>query len=105
VEARARSGQHSVFYEPVMDIIGKKPSIPADRSYIGGVLGDISTSTARECGILLSVLVHRKTAGRTRPGPGFFELAEELGYEWQDNDRFVEAETLRVLNHYRLPAR
>lgn len=101
LEELARAGQRSVFYEPVMDIIGLKPSVPADRGRIGWILGAISEATLAESGILLSVLVHRKTAGTTRPGPGFFELAKSFEYEWDNDNEFVEAETDKVLKQFR----
>ena len=101
LEERAHAGQRSIFYEPVMDIVGLKTRIPAHRRIIGWMLGQISEQTHRESGILLSVLVHRKTAGNTRPGPGFLPLAEGLGYQFTDKLAFVEAQTDRVLKHYR----
>ena len=42
------------------------------------------------------MLVHKKTAGRSKPGNGFFDLAHGLGYEWDDADEFVEEEIQKV---------
>lgn len=89
-----------VTYEPVMALIGLSPSIPADRNTIGSILGTISGRSREQDGILLTVIVHRKTQGKTRPGPGFFALAEALEIEWDDDDEFVEAETQKVWDHY-----
>ena len=101
LEERARAGQHHIFYDPVMTSIGRSWKVPADRTYIGKVLGDISTSTERENGTLLTVLVHRKTLGKTRPGPGFFGLAKSFDRKWENEDEFIEEETRRVLRQYK----
>jgi hypothetical protein len=84
---QAKAGVRAVFYEPVMAQIGLSTGIPADRNRIGQIL---------------TVLVHRKTAGTTKPGPGFPGLAEALGYEWDEDsyDEFVEEQTDLVLEHY-----
>jgi hypothetical protein len=100
LEERARDGHPSVFYEPVMDKIGRSWRVPADRSYIGSILGEISEGTHAENRFLLSVLVHRKTGVKTRPGEGFFQLAKKLKYNWKAKD-FIESETKRVLDYYR----
>ena len=59
----------------------------ADRSYIGPVLGAISADTYKEYGLFLTVLVHRKTAGTTKPGPGFQGLFDMVGRPWKFEDR------------------
>jgi hypothetical protein len=74
--------------------------IPADRKRIGYLLGDVSRQTFKEFGILLSVTVHRKTSGTTSPGAGFFELAEDLKLEWDDDDVLVATEMEKVWGHY-----
>lgn len=89
-----------VFYAPVMEHIGLSAKVPADRKRIGYLLGDISRQTFDEFGILLSVIVHRKTSGITSPGPGFFELAEDLKLEWDDDDVLVATEMEKVWEHY-----
>jgi hypothetical protein len=83
-----------------MEKIGRSTQVPADRSYIGEILGEISSDTKAESRILLSVLVHRNTSGQTKPGPGFFSLAKGLGYAWNDDDKFVEEQTRKVLSYY-----
>jgi hypothetical protein len=100
---QVRKGETAMFYEPVMAQIGLSTTVPADRTKIGIILGDISAETNDQKGrdrCMLSVLVHRKTAGTTRPGDGFFELARHLGYEWDDDDAFVEEQTKRVMRAY-----
>ena len=89
-----------VTYEPVMSLVGLRWQTPADRNTIGAILGRISEKTSEKHGILLSVLVHRKTPGKTRPGKGFFELAEYLGYDWEDEDAFTDEETENVWSFY-----
>jgi hypothetical protein len=101
IETRARSGEKRMFYEPVMSVVGLRPAVPADRAAIGEILCEISAETKKESGILLTVLVHRKSAGQTRPGPGFKHLAKTLGYRWDDYDGFLDRQTQLVLNHYR----
>lgn len=94
------SKRQNVTYEPVMSLVGLRWQTPQDRLTIGRILGAISRQTHAEHGILLTVIVHRKTAGRPRPGEGFFELSLGLGYEWDDNDEFVEDETEKVWDFY-----
>jgi hypothetical protein len=91
-----------VFYEPVMKKLGLKTTVPAHRTLIGQILGDLSNQTYGDHSILLSVLVHRKTAGRTRPGPGFFELAKALGFKWRSGAemKLVDEQTEKVWRHY-----
>lgn len=101
LETLARTGTSSIFYEPVMNEIGLTPRVPAHRAYIGKILGEVSKATHSEKNVLLSVIVHGKKLGKTRPGSGFFDLAlNELKYQWTDDDEFVKAETERVLNAY-----
>ena len=97
--------RRTCFYDPVMSCIGLRWQTPADRQTIGAMLGQISRETVEDNGILLSVLVHKKSAGRSKPGNGFFELAAGLGYEWDDPDEFVEEEIQKVWALYAKPAR
>ena len=95
------AGVRSIFYDSVMGIIGLKTDIPYDRKIIGEILGDISKDTWNEAGILLSVIVHKKTSGKTRPGSGFFTLANELKCPGRNNEqRFIETQTTAVLKYY-----
>lgn len=108
LEKLARRGETHVFYEPVMNLVGLSPGIPADRTIIGGILGRVSEITwalPKKDRHLLSVLVHRKTPGITRPGPGFLALAEhwrdtEGLPAWENEDDLIERETRRVLWFY-----
>jgi hypothetical protein len=97
---RAHEGVRVVFYEPVMAQVGLTPRIPAHRTRIGGLLGAASEKSFKEDGVLLSVLVHQKKSGITRPGKGFFELAYHLGFKWDDMDLFIGEETDKVLAAY-----
>jgi hypothetical protein len=94
----------TVTYEPIMAKIGLDWHVPADRAAIGAILGTISTRTWAEKTVLLTALVHRKTAGVTRPGPGFFELAEHLNVEsvrpWETKNELVENEMKAVWDAY-----
>ena len=98
----ARGGERSVFYEPVMELVGLTHKIPADRTTIARMLGEVSRRSQEEDQVLLSVVVHKKTSGSTLPSEGFFPWAEELGYEWDDEYEFVEQQTDRVLNTYKV---
>jgi hypothetical protein len=98
----AKDGKRVIFYEPVMAAVNMTPRVPAHRTRIGQILGEVSERTYKEKGVLLSVLVHQKTAGVTRPGKGFFKLAhDDIGLSWQDEDDFVREETDKVLEAYR----
>jgi hypothetical protein len=96
----AAASRNIVFYEQVMKILGMSRKVPADRTKIGTILGRVSEMSFRKHKILLSVVVHRKTAGRTVPGPGFLALARELEFTWQDDRLFVEQQGERVFDHY-----
>ena len=87
-------------YDPVMSLIGLTHTVPADRNHIGNILGSVSEQTWAENKTLLSVIVHRKTQGKTRPGPGFFNLVESLGILWDNEDEFLERETNKVWDIY-----
>jgi hypothetical protein len=89
-------------YQPVMSEIGLSASIPSDRRISGVILGEISIKSWNDHKVLLSVLVHRKTLGRTRPGPGFFRLDEVIDDlpSWDDDDEFVDSATKRVWDFY-----
>ena len=103
----AAANRNVVFYEQVMKVLGMSRTVPADRTKIGAILGKVSEESFRKHKVLLSVIVHRKTAGRTVPGPGFLTLAQELGFTWQDDRQFVEQQGERVFDHYagKLPKR
>ena len=64
------------------------------------LLGQISEDEDKAGRGMLSVVVVHKT-GDQRPGPGFFEWAEELGYEVGDKDEFWIAMLNRVYDYRR----
>lgn len=101
LEKCAKERVRVIFYEPVMAQVGMTPRVPAHRTRIGNILGEISRKSYAQDGVLLSVLVHQKTAGVTHPGKGFFKLArEELNLPYIDADAFVEEQTDKVLAAY-----
>ena len=89
-----------VFYTQVMEPIGLSTKVPSDRALIGKILGRISEESSSDRGVLLSVLVHKKTIGTTRPSRGFFDLATSLNYKYDNQDIFVEEQTKCVFNAY-----
>jgi hypothetical protein len=97
----AKGGTRAIFYDPVMTQVGLTWRVPADCGRIGGILAGVSKKSLEKHRVLLSVLVHQKRAGVTRPGDGFFELLSELRIEFDNRDRFVEEETDKVLAAYR----
>lgn len=100
LEQFATQGRDHVFYAEVMTPIGLSTTVPSDRTLIGKILGAISSDTDEKYGFLLTVLVHRKTSGTTQPGPGFFDLASSLDYDWDDDAKLVKKQTKKVLKHY-----
>lgn len=96
-------GETATFYEPIMERIGLVTTTPAHRTKIGAILDRISKDSHDEEGVVLSVLVHRKTAGKTRPGPGFWGMVQAEGLfdpETQDKDDFVREHTKLVFKKY-----
>lgn len=91
-----------VFYDPVMSAIDLDWRNPPHRKKIGGILGSISTSTHKDKKkrFLLSVIVHKKGPGKTKPSPSFFTLARQLGYKFEDEDSFAEAMLDKVFKFY-----
>ena len=89
------------FYEPIMEKLGLSWKIPNHRRLIGEILGDVSRGSKAKHRLLLSVLVHKKTAGKTRPSDAFFSLAKELGYTVEDEDEFVRDQLKKVWDYYR----
>jgi hypothetical protein len=64
------------------------------------LLGEVSTDeNASGRGMLSVVVVHKD--GDMRPGPGFFELAQHLGHEVEDLDRFWIEEFRCVCEYWR----
>jgi predicted transcriptional regulator len=101
LEKLAKKKTRAVFYEPVMDEIDLNWRVPADRNHIGVILANVSKRSSKNKGVLLSVLVHKKRPGVTRPSDGFFELLRELKIPYDDADEFVRQETDKVLATYK----
>jgi hypothetical protein len=96
----AAKGEARVFYDPVMSNVGLRWQVPAHRDKIGWVLGAVSERSYENHGVLLSVLVHKKTPGDTLPSGGFFTLAEHLGFDTEDWHSLVARETRKVLRKF-----
>lgn len=59
------------------------------------LLAEISTDEAKAGRGMMTVLIVRKN-GDQRPGRGFFELAERLGYDVSDPEKFWNDQVNRV---------
>jgi len=94
------SKREVVFYAPLMETVGLRSTVPADRKLIGELLGEISEKTYADDKILLSAIVHRQSTGTTSPGPGFFGLANALGMNVEDESRFLAKQMDKVWSHY-----
>ena len=87
--------QKTTRYEDIAPMLGLKMGDPADRVRIGQILGEISKQEHEAGRPMLSAVVTRK--GDERPGPGFFELAQQLGLVGaMDSDTFFIHELKRV---------
>ncbi|CQD36005.1 hypothetical protein [Yersinia mollaretii] len=103
LETLAKAGR-AAYYNEVMDIIDLSHQLTNDRKIIGEILGTISRQTHSEFGFLLSVLVHKKPQSRSSssyPSDGFYNLAEELGYAFDDKDIFTSKQTKKVFKFYK----
>jgi hypothetical protein len=96
----AAANRNVVFYEQVMKVLGMSRTVPVHRTKIGEILGAVSEESFAKQKIVLSAIVHRKTLGRTAPGPGFLPLMRNLGFNWQDDRLFLEQQVERVFDHY-----
>jgi hypothetical protein len=96
---RVASMRDSVTYGPIMDEVELDSTLSLDRNCIAKILDVVSRESDEANGILLSVLVHRKT-GDKMPGPGFFKMAKTLGYNWTNKADFVQEQTDQVWKHY-----
>lgn len=79
------------------DLVGKITSIhlEAHDPRLFHLLGEVSTEEdAAKRGMLTVVVVHK--SGDYMPGPGYFELAEELGRDTSDPDACWISELKRV---------
>lgn len=64
----------------------KVVSVEPDSHALAHILGLVSEAEDRAGNGMLSVLVVYKGSSDLRPGPGFFNLARELGYELPDKE-------------------
>jgi hypothetical protein len=74
-------------------------SLEPDSEALRELLGDISTKESEEGrGMLSAAVVHQDDG---RPGKGFFTLAEKLGRDARDHDRFWTTELRTVQEAWR----
>ena len=64
----------------------KSVSVEPDSHALAHILGEVSAGEDRKGGGMLSVLVVYKNSPDLRPGPGFFNLAREVGYDLPDRE-------------------
>jgi hypothetical protein len=81
---RARTGT-TISYSELANGIGSL-LLEARDQRLFQLLGEISTEESSAGRGMLSVIVVHKT-GDMKPGPGFFELAEQLGRDTSDIDK------------------
>lgn len=98
LEQLAAKGETTV-YAPIMALVGMKTKVPKDRADIGAILGEISHETQASHRFLLSALVFNKNA--RKPSPSFFGLARNLGYDVNDEQKFLSRQLKRIHKHYR----
>ena len=64
----------------------KSVSVEPDSHALAYILGEVSAGEDRKGNGMLSVLVVYKNSPDLRPGPGFFNLAREVGYDLPDKE-------------------
>ena len=96
--ARARRGRTIAYSDLASEI--KSISLQARDLRLFYLLGEISTEEdALGRGMLTVVVVHK--SGDMAPGPGFFELAKELGRNTADKDVCWTEELRYVFEHWK----
>lgn len=90
---------YSDFIKHVRSISFQNPRDPR----LAHFLGEISTEEAQAARGMLTALVVRKQ-GEHRPGPGFFDLAEKLGYKTHDVEKFWVEEVKKVFAYWQRSA-
>jgi len=103
--ARAKEQARSVLVEhakrramtPYSTLVGQidELELKAYDTRLFALLGEVSSEEADACRGMLSALVVHKT-GDMQPGPGFFELAAELGLATADLEKAWIAEVKKV---------
>jgi hypothetical protein len=88
-----------ITYGDLVDKV-KAIAIPAHGPAIGKILGEISCGEdAQGRGMLTIIVVHKY--GDMEPGPGFFELARDLGRDTSDVTKCWVEELKRVYAYWR----
>lgn len=82
-----------IFYGELMEGIGLTWRSPPNRLKIAHILASVSRKSYDRDGILLSSIVHRKSAEPTTTGPGYFYLIDELREEFEDDATFGDADS------------
>jgi hypothetical protein len=90
---RARS-KSTISYSELVSKIYSVHLEPHD-TRLNHLLGEVSTEEHEAGRGMLTVLVVYKDGDQT-PGPGFFELAEELGHDVSDREAFWMSELNKV---------
>ncbi len=102
--AKTMIGQETIsysdLYNQIRHLIHSSPLIGAEDHRFHHMLGVVSTAEHKAGRGMLSVLVVHKT-GDKKPGPGFFELARQLGYAINDEDAFWISEFSKVCAAWR----
>ena len=88
---RIAERRETVSYSDLMDRLRDHVEVDLGTTYrtpLYAMLGHVSTYEKSRGRPLLSAIVVR--AGAHDPGPGFFNLARQLGFEWEDDRQFFE---------------
>jgi hypothetical protein len=92
----ARSAKGMITYSDLITKITALPLAP-DSMALRELLGDISREEDQTGhGMLSVVVVHKEGNDRGRPGNGFFILAQELGRDTRDREKFWISEFAKV---------
>jgi hypothetical protein len=102
--AKKMVGNETISYgelhDQIHDYIHSSPLIGPDDHRFHHMLGEVSTNEYKAGRGMLSVLVVHKT-GDMMPGPGFFDLARQLGYTFKDKNTFWISEFKKVCLAYK----
>ena len=90
--------QNTISYSELVDQL-TTIDLEAHDTRLGTLLGEISTREDNEGRGMLSVIVVHKT-GDMQPGPGFFELASELGRDTSDIEECWIEELNNVFDYW-----
>jgi hypothetical protein len=94
VMSSVASRRGTIAYSDLTPLI-RSISFAPDEKPFHNLLGQVSIEEDRAGRGMLSAVVIHKT-GNKRPGAGFFELAQELGRDVHDHERFWSEELQRV---------